>query len=300
MDAFKNFHSINLNKTFSGISPLAKESYLKKNKTVQLVRQTIGTADDLVRNLTELPEEYLELEQIINNLKAVHTKLLSVTSTYNNESYDYPANLRETFSEFSKTIQEKVHNLAGAQSATDVQAAIMKPTTKSAPKTLNHALSRAALASSEVLDTSNPLKNFLLAYSDAQNKIGNARLKQDHLISSSFNECLNSNLNTIFQYASKARKNVHATRLSLDTIKSSAKTAKPEKQEQIQRDIEHAEDVFVTAVEDAIQIMKSTLETLELTLQFKELISAQLSFHKDAYEILSSLLTSDLLKKYYH
>ncbi|KAG5438659.1 hypothetical protein PCK2_000936, partial [Pneumocystis canis] len=275
MDAFKNFHSINLNKTFSGISPLAK-------RTVQLVRQTIGTADDL----TELPEEYLELERAVDSLKTVHVKLLGVTSTYNNESYDYPANLRETFSEFSKTIQEKVHHLAGAQSATEVQAAIMKPATKTVPKTLNHALSRAAFAGFEVLDTSNPLKELLLAFSNAQNKIGNARLKQDITISSSFNECLTSNLNTVFQYASKARKNVHTTRLSLDAIKSSAKTAKPEKQEQIQRDVEHAEDVFVTAVEDAMQTMKNTLETPELISQLKELISVLLSFYKDAYEFL--------------
>ncbi|KTW25590.1 hypothetical protein T552_03451 [Pneumocystis carinii B80] len=275
MDAFKSLHSINLNKSFSGISPLAK-------RTAQLVRETIGTVD----NLTELPEEYLELECHVDQLKVVYSKLLSVTSTYDNESYDYPANLRETFSEFSKSIQEKVQNLASAHSATEVQAAFLKPTSKGVTKTLAHALSRAAISSSEQLDDSNPLKDVLIAYADTQDKIGNSRLKQDSRISTSFNEYLASNLSTVFNCVAKARKNVNVKRIDLDSFKSSAKTVRPEKHEQLCRDIEHAEDAFVTAVEEAMQIMKNALEIPELILQFKEFIDAQLCFHKEAYEVL--------------
>ncbi|EMR10578.1 hypothetical protein PNEG_01283 [Pneumocystis murina B123] len=278
MDAFKSLHSISLNKPFSSISPFAK-------RTAQLVRQTIGTAD----NLTELPEEYLELERYVDQLKVVYTKLLSVTSTYDNESYDYPANLRETFSEFSKSIQEKVQNLATAHSATEVQAAFLKPTSKGVSKTLPHALSRAAMSCSEQLDDSNPLKDVLMIYADAQDKIGNSRLKQDSRISESFNGYLTSNLATVFSCAAKARKNVNIRRIDLDSFKSSAKTVKPEKHEQLCRDIEHAEDVFVTAVEEAIQIMKNALEIPELILQFREFVDAQLCFHKEAYEILLNL-----------
>ncbi|KAG4306523.1 hypothetical protein PORY_000511 [Pneumocystis oryctolagi] len=285
MDAFKNLNTSSINRTLSSISPLAR-------RTAQLVRQTIGTADDI----TELPAEYIDLEQSVDSLKTIHVKLLSVTSTYSNVSYDYPANLRETFSELSKTIQEKVHNLASAQSATEIQAAIMKPATKSTTKTLNHALSRAALASSECLNVPCPLKELLYAYSEAQDKIGNARLEQDQQIVAQFNNCLAENLGTIFQYSAKARKNVNVARLSLDAIKSSAKSSKPEKKEQMQSDVEHAEDAFVAAVEEATQIMKNTLETPELISQLKNLISAQCSFYKEAYEILSNLLNEDLLK----
>ncbi|KAG5513665.1 hypothetical protein PMAC_000703 [Pneumocystis sp. 'macacae'] len=240
------------------------------------MKQTIGTLEDS----TELPEEYLQLETSVDNLKAVHNKLLSVT-------------------EISKTIQEKVQNLASVQSANEIQAAIMKPTTKGQPKTLNHALSRAALASCDLLDSPSPLKELLHAYAQAQDRIGSARLEQDQKIITRFNESLLSNLQTIFHYSTKARKNVNSSRISLDALKLSAKGSKPEKQEQMQSDIEHAEDVFVTAVEEATQIMKNTLETPELISQMKELIEAQCSFYKEAYEILSSLL-NDSLKKYYH
>ncbi|QSL65373.1 hypothetical protein MERGE_002683 [Pneumocystis wakefieldiae] len=216
MEAFKNLHTINFNKPFSSISPFAK-------RTAQLVRQTIGTAD----SLTELPEEYLELERYIDQLKSVYSKLLSITSTFDSESYDYPANLRETFSEFSKSIQEKVQNLATAHSATEVQAAFLKPTSKGAPKTLPHALSRTAISCSECLDESNPLKDVLITYAEAQDKIGNSRLKQDARISSSFNEYLASNLSTI---------SIHLNHL-----------------------------------------------------QKRQLVDAQLCFHKEAYETLSNL-----------
>lgn len=280
METFKNFNPSSINRKLSvAISPFTK-------RTAQFVRQTVGTAEDA----TELPDEYLQLEVSVDNLKAVHNKLLTVTSTYKTETYDYPTNLRETVSEISKTIQEKVQNLASVQSANEIQAAIMKPTTKSHPKTLNHALSRAALASCDLLDSPSSLKELLFSYAEAQDKIGNARLKQDQQIVTRFNECLISNLHTVFHYSTKARKNVNSSRLSLDSLKSSAKGSKPEKQEQMQSDIEHAEDVFVTAVEEATQIMKNTLETPELINQLKDLIEAQCSFYKEAYETLSNLL----------
>lgn len=284
MDSLKNISSVNLQKSFSSFSPFAR-------KTMQLVRQTIGTADER----TELPEEYLMLEHCVECLKSVHTKILSVTSTYSNESYDYPTNLRETFNDLSKAIQEKVYNLSMSHSATEMQEAIFKSPTKNL-KTFNHALSRAFMISSELLDPSNPLKKALELYADAQHKIGNARISQDQRICTTFNDYISSCLNTIFAYTTKAKKNVQSARLSLDALKSSAKTAKLEKQEQLCREIEQSEDLFVSTVEEATQIMKNALETSELILQLQELINAQLDFHKEAYEILSNLSITGLTK----
>lgn len=76
---------------------------------------------------TELPHDYVELETRIEALKATHQKLLAVTSQYSmirvivssnelqdtdsdtaNEAYDYPPNIRESFTDLGKSISEKV------------------------------------------------------------------------------------------------------------------------------------------------------------------------------------------------
>jgi len=104
--------------TFKGIgasiSPFAK-------RTRQLLNERFGNVEDK----TELPQEYLELEKRIDQLKATHLKLLNVTATYVNESYDYQ-DLKESFVDLGKTISEKVTNLSTASSAAEAQAALVK------------------------------------------------------------------------------------------------------------------------------------------------------------------------------
>jgi len=269
METFKGFGA--------SITPFAK-------RTRQLLNERFGTVEDK----TELPQEYLELEKRIDNLKATHLKLLNVTGTFANESYDYQ-DLKESFVDLGKTIQEKVANISSAASAAEAQAALTKPVTKAPPKTLNHALARASLAGSELLGSQDHFGNALAKYSAAEEKIGNARLAQDNQITSRFNSAMSTTVNSHISFAMKARRNVQNARLTLDAAKSSAKNARPERQDAARVEVEQAEDAFVAAVEEATSVMKNVLDTPEPLRNLADMIAAQLVYHKEAYEILAEL-----------
>lgn len=261
-------------------SPFAK-------RTQQLISETLGNSEDK----TQLPEEYLELERRVDALKAVHQKLLSVTSQYDNESYDYPPNLRESFVDLSKTIQHKVTTLSHAQSASEAQQILLSSSGEDKEhKTLNHALARAAAQGSATLGSTEPLSAGLEKFALAEAKIGDARLAQDALISSRFNSAFSATLSTGLQIAQKARKNVHKARLTLDAAKSTARSAKPERQVAARVEVEQAEDDFVAATEEAVSVMKNILDTPEPLRNLSDFVAAQLSYHKASVEVLSSLL----------
>lgn len=84
--------------------------------------------------------------QKVDNLRAVHNNLLKVTRVYNTHSYDYPAQIQESLAGLSSSVQSQIQNLTlspaeRAQLETQAQAQQPAP-----PKTLSHALSRAAVA----------------------------------------------------------------------------------------------------------------------------------------------------------
>lgn len=156
---------------------------------------------------------------------------------------------------------------------------------------MNHALGRAALAGSEGLGpNSEALSTALQKYAVAEEKLGEARLGQDQLISNRVNTALSTTLNTSLQFAQKARRNVHNARLTLDSAKASAKAARPERQAEARAEVEQAEDEFVAATEEAVSVMKNALDTPEPLRNLLELINAQLAFHKAATETLTALV----------
>ena len=82
----------------------------------------------------------------------MHQKLLAATAQYSNEAYDYPANIKESFTDLGRTVSEKVHLLSTATSPAEAQAALTAPpSAKPQPKTFNHAIARASLSSSQLL-----------------------------------------------------------------------------------------------------------------------------------------------------
>lgn len=103
-------------------------------------------------------------------------------------------------------------------------------------------------------------------------RVGEARLAQDSQIQSSFLAGWNTTLNTNLSFATRARKNVERSRLSLDAVKAHAKgttfklghgSSRPEQHEEqelspeAQEEIEKAEDEFVTQTEEAVGVMKN-------------------------------------------
>ncbi|WEW59568.1 BAR domain-containing protein [Emydomyces testavorans] len=264
-------------------------------RTQQFVKEQLGQAEDK----TQLPDDYLELEKRVDALKAVHQKLLQVTSQYSHEAYDYPPNIRESFNDLGRTIGEKVQLLSHATTPGEAQAALTAPpSAKPQPKTFSHAIARASLASSQMLSQSHsdgsedPLAVGLEKFALASEKVGEARLTQDAQIQSRFLAGWNTTLSTNLMFATKARRNVENSRLMLDSTKASKGASKGDidhLSEEARSEIEQAEDEFVGQTEEAVGVMKNVLDTPEPLRNLADLVAAQLEYHKKAYEILSEL-----------
>ncbi|KAI4207865.1 MAG: hypothetical protein LQ348_000415 [Seirophora lacunosa] len=269
-------------------------------RTQQYVKEQFGQADEK----TELPPDYIELEKRVDALKQVHQKLLSVTSQYSTEAYDYPPNIRESFNDLGRTITDKVNLLGKANSPADVQHALTAPpSAKPQPKTFNHAIARASLAGSQLLNETStaggedPLATALEKYALAEEQVGEARLAQDAQIQSRFLSGWNTTLNTNLMFATRARRGVENARLTLDATKAKGKNGgargmNPDDEmisEEARAAVEQKEDDFVAQTEEAVGVMKNVLDTPEPLRNLADLIAAQLEYHKKAYEILSEL-----------
>merc|ERR1712000_640809 len=296
---FKSFGK-NLSDLGAQITPFA-------SRTFQYTKEQFGQAGDK----TQLPPDYIDLEKRVDALKQAHQKMLAVTSTYNNETYDYPANVKESFQDLGRTVSEKVTLLSSATSPAEAQAALVAPpSAKPQPKTFSHAIARASLASSQMLHQNHtgtgedPLATGLEKYALASERVGEARLAQDSQIQQRFLAGWNTTLNTNLNFATRARKNVEKSRLSLDAVKAHAKGntfklgqgaqgAQPTEEQELspeaQEEIEKAEDEFVTQTEEAVGVMKNVLDSPEPLRNISELIAAQIEYHKKAAEVLQEL-----------
>lgn len=229
---------------------------------------------------TELPPDYIELEKRVDALKQVHQKLLQVTSQYSNEAYDYPPNIRESFTDLSRTIGDKVQLLRQASSPSEAQAAFTAPpSAKPQPKTFSHAIARASLAGSQLLNQTHPessgedpLATALEKYALAEEKVGEARLAQDQQIQQRFLAGWSTTLNTNLMFATRARRSVENARLVLDGTKAKGKKVTQvglsgEVEEvplgdEHRADIEKKEDEFVGVTEEAVGVMKNVSNRL--------------------------------------
>ncbi|KAL9117952.1 MAG: hypothetical protein Q9187_005508 [Circinaria calcarea] len=264
-------------------------------RTQQYVKEQFGQADDKVSQPDLYADHYYTIAGFTTNR--------SNSSSYSNEAYDYPQNIRESFNDLGRTISEKVHLLSSAGSPAEAQAALTAPpSAKPQPKTFNHAIARASLAGSQVLNQSqvgageDPLATALEKYAIAEEKVGEARLAQDAQIQSRFLTGWSTTLNTNIMFATRARRAVENARLVLDATKAKSKIVgrgmNPDDEqidESVRADIEHKEDEFVNQTEEAVEVMKNVLDTPEPLRNLADLIAAQLEFHKKAYEILSEL-----------
>jgi hypothetical protein len=202
----------------------------------------------------------------------------ATSSQYANEAYDYPANIRESVTDLGRTVSEKVNLLSNATSPAEAQAALTAPpSAKPQPKTFSHAVARTALNASHLLtqeqtsSSEDPLATALEKYAVASEKVGEARLAQDAQIQSRFLAGWSTTLNTNIQFATRARKAVENSRLSLDATKASAKGpvfnlpgqagrkdgGEEDLTEEARAKIEQAEDEFVGQTEEAVGVMKN-------------------------------------------
>lgn len=272
-------------KLSSEFTPLAK-------RTARQFQEKFGQTDDI----SQLPQEFIELEKQIDLYKVVYHNLLSVTTTYESESYDYPTNVKEAVNENLKTFSTKVEKLASARSTSEAQSILIENNHKAPPKTLNHAISTATNLSALKIqqnatdDSFDLIAQGLTQIGQTEQKIGEARLQQDKLIQQKVNAQFRKQLKAEFARADKARKLVENKRLSYDAARSSLKNARPEKEASLRVTLETLEDEFAAATEDAVAILKQVVKGASPLNELVEFISAQLAYHKVATELLQQLL----------
>ena len=162
------------------------------------------------------------------------------------------------------------------------------PSAKPQPKTFNHAIARASLAGSQLLKQTHPsagedpLATALEQYALAEEKVGEGRLAQDAQIQARVLAGWSTTLNTNLIFATRARKGVESSRLSLDATKAKGKTGAGRGMntddemvsmtEEARQEVEQKEDDFVAQTEEAVGVMKNACHPFLIGLSMFELI----------------------------
>lgn len=264
------------------------------NSSVQATKERLGqVAPD---EITELPQEYKDLEARVDALRTAHLTFLKITKVYESETYDYPTQIQESISELSSSIGYNLTSFA----ATNLKGTNLPvPASPTAPpptshKTLPHALLRSASTASNALQATvgggeDRLGKALALYASGWEKVALARLEQDEGIQDNFLHPWQTTLNTSIAVAMKARQAVRVSRLELDAAKQALKNASPQRQEHARLEVENAEDDLVQKTEVAITLMKTVLENPEPIKNLNELAKAQLLYFSIAAEALSTI-----------
>ncbi|KAK1926821.1 putative cytoplasm protein [Papiliotrema laurentii] len=279
-------------RNFSAQLPAVDVSGFSKNlrNTVQATRERLGNVGP--DGITELPAEYKALEARVDALRDVHQKLLKITKVHETESYDYPSDIAESVTDLSHQATSAWSSFANKNlKNTNLPIPIPSPTAPAPhqPKTLPHALSRAAKSGATELGADDRLGVALGVYGAAMEKVGDARVAQDNIIADRFVTPVSATLSTSIGLAMKARANVKTARLELDSARAALKSAAPAKQEQARLHVEEAEDKLVQNTETAIGLMKSVLENPEPLQNLSNLVKAQLIYFSTAAETLSGI-----------
>ncbi|KAF7309795.1 hypothetical protein MIND_00351400 [Mycena indigotica] len=262
------------------------------NSSIQATKERLGTVAP--EEITELPQEYRDLEAQVDALKAAHLALLKITTVYETEAYDYPVAVNESIAELSTSIGVGINNFASSNlKGTNLPS----PTPIAAPpqvhKTLPHALGRSATTAANVIKATttggDKLGKALGLYADGWEKIASARVEHDIAVRDNFLHPWQQTLATSINVAIKARQAVRSSRLELDAAKQTLKNASPAKQEQARLEVENAEDDLVQKTEVAITLMKTVLENPEPLKNLNELAKAQLAYFSAAAESLNSI-----------
>lgn len=274
-------------------SELNKEVIPFAQRATRLVQEKMGKVN--VDDISQLPYEYVELAARCNSVERLYKNVLKVTQNYENESYDYPLNLQESFADFGKNISSRVANLSKATNTAEAQAALVSPIDGDfkPPKTLYHALARATDASVLTLGdpSDDPLVQALDLYSSNMNKIANARLGQDQLIKAKFNKPLCTTLRSPLAQSAAIQKKVEKKRVDYDVARNTlTNCSNPAKEPLLRVAMENAEDEFANTVEDALSVMQNVLDQAKPIAELLELTRAQLAYHKLANELLGAMV----------
>jgi hypothetical protein len=200
-------------------------------------------------------------------------------------------------------VASKLTELTHATSASEAQNILVAPGPIKEPKTLNYALSKVALNSSECLNKmfpteEQPLASALLQFSDVQAKIAQARIQQDTLIQTKFNKNLRERLSFEIGKADKCRKDVHSMRLRYDVARTNlANNKKPEKEASLRVQMETLEDQFAQVTEDATVCLQEVISHANFSEDLKELAKAQAEYFETSAGLMKEFLSNSFAEE---
>lgn len=291
-----NHFTKSLNKKFQELGSKTKDIPTLAQTSQRRVQEKLGHVTDI----SVLPEDYVDLEKQVESIKLVYDHFLRITSVFENESYDYPKDVRESLSEFHKNFHAKLHerNRSNSLTKTESNSSANSPIPVSSnngnfsqPKNLNGALAKASSFAYEQLqyepDTAEKYNDF----ANAQLDIANAKLRQDKTISSSFNFDLRDILQKRIYEANKKRKEVHNKRLQYDIARTKLEQAPPAKKDQLRPTLEQAKHEFEKEIAETKLLMEQVVEHAHLLSNLEELANAQLEYHLQATKSLTQFLT---------
>jgi hypothetical protein len=304
----------NLEKEVNNLKPIFA-------RTTRSLQEKFGSIDDI----SELPKEYKDLETRVDNIRQFYQRVLEITRQYELEAYDNPSNLKESLSDYTSLINEKINELSQANTTQDAENVLLSGRKDKTPRTFSHQFSKnmkvlrqniltnkkvsslpLITSNNEVTETTEstgvdnefketPLTKALLKISEAEYKIGNERLEQDKLIIVEFNNKVKNLLRNDFAKCSQLRNQVETARLNFDTTRAEIKALQngnPEIEipEKLSKKLEESEDDLVNATEIAVEAMKELIKPLESINLLKLLFKIQLNYHKNVVSELTSLV----------
>ncbi|OMJ25010.1 Protein GVP36 [Smittium culicis] len=270
------------------LSPFAEKVGANFTQFRQLASEKLGAT--IV--ITELPRDYIELENRFEGIRNIHLELIKYAKifSHSDNSMDLK-HIQTQLRDLTTNIGDKINTMAGTSRAMSPPSSGNDSITTSAePQTPYHAVSQLCIGNSEKIGLEEPLGAGLYKFGAAFDKIGDSRLRMNNDIRLNVVAALQSELSSKISIAQKLRKDVQGARLALDASKSSLKSATPAKENALRIEVEKSEDVFVTVVEDAMKQMRSVLESPDVIQSVSALASAQLEYYKEAQNILSSLI----------
>ena len=298
-----NAFTSNLSQRFQELSTSVSQKTQDLSTTLPSLAQTtqrrVQERLGQVTDISQLPQEYVELEKKVDALKLSYGHLLQVTSIYESESYDYPKYVNDSLNDFSKSVASKVQELSHATSTAEAQNILVAPGPTTEPKTLNYALSKVALTSSEMFHAlpaaaltprDSQTAAVLLGFSNVQAQVAQQRLAQDTAIQTKFNKALREELASGISAATQARNDVQNKRLQYDVARANLLNARPEKEASLRVQMEQLEDEFAQATENATVVMQRVLAQSALLPDIKVLAQAQRDYFQNAAKLMDEFL----------
>ncbi|EGV61395.1 hypothetical protein PSN45_000068 [Yamadazyma tenuis] len=255
--------------------------------------------------VSELPEDYLQLEASCDLLLKLYTDLIQFTTdTYGKVSYDYPPANNSLVKLRDNVFTGKFNQLKNVSSPQELENLLLGKEEKKepveedsanvqvidVPKTLYGQLSKICGKYQEELKTGDSPLNFaLLQISEAYLELANGRLVMDQKIMASLNHKLVEILNEEFIKVTELRKSVYAARQEFDLIR--AKSAGSEEEEEDDELIKK-EDELVSATENAVIEMKQLIQPSKSVNLLKVFVEAQREWFEASAKRLSALSAS--------